>query len=134
MIQMQLSFNPESRSDRDSIRKILDQLANDDKSYSSHISSYSNSNTDVVLQDKESEITSLKEKNKVQESQIEELKKRENALTLDSKGIFERIFNDVTFNIEPVEIEKEEDMKTIVITKQIVEDAVATRYPKKEVA
>ena len=73
MIQMQLSFNPESRSDRDSIRKILDQLANDDKSYSSHMSSYSNSNTDVVLQDKESEITSLKEKNKVQETQIEEL-------------------------------------------------------------
>ena len=50
------------------------------------------------------------------------------------RSIFERIFNDVTFNIEPIEIEKEDDMKTIVVTKHDVEIAVETRYPKREVA
>lgn len=56
------------------------------------------------------------------------------------RSIFERIFNETTFNIEPVELSFDENgtptnVETIKITKQDVENAIEQRYPmKKEVA
>ena len=56
------------------------------------------------------------------------------------RSIFERIFNETTFNIEPVELSFDENgtptnVETIKITKQDVESAIEQRYPmKKEVA
>lgn len=56
------------------------------------------------------------------------------------RSIFERIFNETTFNIEPIELSFDENgtptnVETIKITKQDVENAIEQRYPiKKEVA